>query len=153
MNEIPEARRADVRKGGVLRTVALLLCPGWDLVSDRFQAVELLRGAGVPDSAYDVQDANPALPEIDAESMPRLLRRDGRWSVGATERGRFSGRAYETEAEAARAFIQTVIALEAVSMGGVGVGGKKIEPHIRPRYQEAARRALAEASALLSGAS
>ncbi|MEU5879218.1 hypothetical protein [Spirillospora sp. NPDC047279] len=128
-------RRARVRRGSMLRTVALLLCPGWDLLADRFQAVELLRAAGIPDTVYGVQDVNPAV----ADEVPVLVHRDGRWTVGLWERGSFSGRAYGSEAEAARTFVQDVVTSTVVSMGGAG-----IDPHIKPRYDDAVRRALDE---------
>ncbi|MFF5263101.1 hypothetical protein ACFY4C_29585 [Actinomadura viridis] len=138
--------RARVRKGSALRTAALLLCPGWDLLRDRFQAVDALRAAGIPDTAYGVQDANPPSASYSAEGLPQLVHRDGRWTVGAWERGTFSGRGFDTEALAARALVQEVVFSLVVSMGGEG-----IEPHIVPAYRDAVRRALEETGELVSG--
>ncbi|MFG2000556.1 hypothetical protein ACGFNU_15550 [Spirillospora sp. NPDC048911] len=122
----------------MLRTAALLLCPGWDLLRDRFQAVEMLRAAGIPDAVYGVQDAKPPAA---ADELPQLIQRDGRWTVGVSERGTFSGRAFDSEALAAQRLVQWVVFSTVVSMGGEG-----IEPHIVPAYRDAVRRALAEVS-------
>ncbi|MFI0445466.1 hypothetical protein [Actinomadura sp. 6N118] len=135
--------QARVRKGSMLRTAALLLCPGWDLLRDRFQAVEMLRAAGIPDPAYGVQDANPPGSAYSAEELPQLVHRDGHWTLGSLQRGIFSGRAYDTEAQAVQLLVQWVIFSYVVSMGGEG-----IEPHIVPRYRDAVRRALAETTSL-----
>ncbi|GAA3943771.1 hypothetical protein GCM10023085_27160 [Actinomadura viridis] len=138
--------RARVRKGSALRTAALLLCPGWDLLRDRFQAVEALRAIGIPDTAYGVQDANPPSASYSAEGLSQLVHRDGRWMIGVWERGTFTGRAFDNEPLAARAFVQNVVFSLVVSMGGEG-----IEPHILPAYQDAVRRALEETGGLVSG--
>ncbi|KAB2343663.1 hypothetical protein [Actinomadura rudentiformis] len=135
--------QARVRKGSMLRTAALLLCPGWDLLRDRFQAVEMLRAAGIPDPTYVVQDANPASSAYAAEELPQLVHRDGRWTLGVSQRGTFAGRAHPSEAQAAQLFVQWVLFSSVVSMGGEG-----IEPHIVSRYRDAVRRALAETSGL-----
>lgn len=139
--------QARVRKGSMLRTAALLLCPGWDLLRDRFQAVEMLRAAGIPDPAYGVQDANPPASADSAEEVPQLIHRNGRWTLGLWQRGTFSGRAYDSEAQAAQMLVQWVVFSNVVSMGGE-VGGETIEPNILPRYRDAVRRALAETSGL-----